>query len=77
MKAFTRSAAYRIAFAYSAAFALAILVLGTAVYFAADHEFRRQRDVAISAEADRVAGLGNLSAVAQLPAVNFTHVAGA
>ena len=65
MKGFTRSAAYRIAFAYSAAFALAILVLGTAVYFAADHEFRRQRDVAISAEADRVAGLGRLAAVAR------------
>ncbi|WP_425230659.1 ATP-binding protein [Sphingomonas sp.] len=65
MTAFTRSAAYRIAFAYSAAFALAILLLGTAVYFAADHEFRRQRDVAISAETGRMAGLGDPAAMAR------------
>ncbi|TCM20646.1 signal transduction histidine kinase [Novosphingobium sp. PhB165] len=45
-----RSAAYRIAFVYSAAFALAILLLGIAVYFAADAEFRRARDRAISDE---------------------------
>ena len=65
MKVFARSAAYRIAFAYSAAFALAILLLGTAVYLAADHEFRGQRDVAISAEAARVAGLGDPAAMAR------------
>lgn len=45
-----RSAAYRIAFLYSAAFAAAILVLGIAVYFAADAEFRRARDRAIADE---------------------------
>ncbi|MBO9581034.1 MAG: HAMP domain-containing histidine kinase [Sphingobium sp.] len=44
------SAGYRIAFTYAAAFAAAVLLLGVAVYLAADHEFRRQRDVAISKE---------------------------
>ena len=44
------SAAYRIAFTYAAAFAAAILVLGIAVYFAADAEFRSLRDQAISDE---------------------------
>lgn len=44
------SAAYRIAFTYAAAFAAAVLLLGMAVYFAADAEFRRQRDQAISEE---------------------------
>lgn len=44
------SAAYRIAFAYSAAFALAIVALGVAVYLAADSEFRRQRDAGIAEE---------------------------
>ncbi len=45
-----RSTAYRIAFIYSAAFAAAILILGIAVYFAADAEFRRARDRAITDE---------------------------
>ena len=45
-----RSAAYRIAFAYSAAFLAAILSLGIAVYFAADAEFRSARDQAIARE---------------------------
>jgi signal transduction histidine kinase len=45
-----RSAAYRIAFIYSAAFTAAIFVLGIAVYFAADAEFRRVRDRAIDDE---------------------------
>lgn len=44
------SAAYRIAFTYAAAFAAAVLLLGVAVYFAADIEFRRQRDQALSQE---------------------------
>ena len=44
------SAAYRIAFAYSAAFALAIVLLGAAVYLVADAEFRQQRDVGIAEE---------------------------
>ncbi len=44
------SAAYRIAFLYSAAFAAAMLVLGIAVYFAADAEFRHARDQAIAEE---------------------------
>lgn len=42
-----RSAAYRIAFAYSAAFALAIAVLGAIVFLAADAAFRHQQDVAL------------------------------
>lgn len=49
------SAAYRIAFTYAAAFALAMLLLGTAVYFTADAEFRRQRDRAIIEEAVELA----------------------
>lgn len=44
------SAAYRIAFTYSAAFALAIVILGTAVFFAADADFRRQQDASIVEE---------------------------
>ena len=48
------SAAYRIAFTYSLALALAIVVLGCAVYFAADASFRSQQDGAI---ADESAGL--------------------
>lgn len=48
------SAAYRIAFTYSTAFALAILVLGAAVYFAADAEFRSQRDSAIAEESEEL-----------------------
>lgn len=45
------SAAYRIAFTYSTAFALAILLLGVAVYIAADAQFRRQQDAALIDEA--------------------------
>jgi len=45
-----RSAAYRIAFTYSAVFALAILILGAAVYFAADAAFRAQQDAALTEE---------------------------
>lgn len=54
MRKFRVSAAYRIAFTYSVTFALAILLLGGAVYFAADSVFRNQRDEAIRAE---IAGL--------------------
>ncbi|WP_066588705.1 sensor histidine kinase [Sphingomonas pruni] len=53
------SAAYRIAFTYATAFALAMLLLGTAVYFAADAEFRRQRDKAIVEEAVELAREAN------------------
>jgi signal transduction histidine kinase len=42
------SAAYRIAFTYSCAFALAILALGVTVYYAADAQFRNQQDVGIA-----------------------------
>jgi len=49
------SAAYRIAFTCFAAVALAMLLLGAAVYFAADAEFRRQRDHAITEEATALA----------------------
>lgn len=45
------SAAYRIAFTYSAAFALAIVALGAIVYIAADADFRHQQDVGLTAEA--------------------------
>ncbi|MGN6375821.1 MAG: sensor histidine kinase, partial [Sphingomonas sp.] len=45
------SAAYRIAFTYSAAFALAIVALGAIVYVAADADFRHQQDVGLTAEA--------------------------
>lgn len=45
-----RSAAYRIAFTYSAAFALAIVLLGAVVYFAADAAFRAQQDTALAEE---------------------------
>lgn len=44
------SAAYRVAFTYSAAFALAILLLGVAVYFAADADFRNQQDIGLAEE---------------------------
>ncbi len=60
-----RSAAYRIAFVYSAAFALAIVLLGVAVYFAADAEFRRARDRAISDEVTAIlheGSRGNMAA---------------
>lgn len=53
------SAAYRIAFTYAAALAAAILLLGVAVYFAADAEFRRQRDQALSEEVADLAGEGD------------------
>jgi signal transduction histidine kinase len=55
------SAAYRIAFTYAAAFAAAILLLGVAVYFAADAEFRRQRDQALSEEVADLASEGDLA----------------
>lgn len=44
------SAAYRIAFTYSATFALAIVLLGAIVYVAADADFRRQQDVGLTVE---------------------------
>jgi signal transduction histidine kinase len=44
------SAAYRIAFTYSLALALAIVALACAVYFAADASFRGQQDGAIAEE---------------------------
>jgi signal transduction histidine kinase len=50
MREIRSSAAYRIAFTYSAAFALAIVLLGVAVYFAADAEFRQQQDASIADE---------------------------
>jgi len=63
-----RSAAYRIAFTYSAAFALAIALLGTSVYLAADAAFRHQLDAGIAEEMTdltrtyRAAGLGGVRA---------------
>ncbi|HEX7851813.1 MAG TPA: HAMP domain-containing sensor histidine kinase [Sphingomonas sp.] len=62
---FRTSAAYRIAFTYAAAFAAAILLLGVAVYFAADAEFRRQRDQALSEEVADLAGEGNRANLAR------------
>jgi signal transduction histidine kinase len=54
MRRLVASAAYRIAFTYSLALALAIIALGCAVYIAADANFRSQQDSAI---ADESAGL--------------------
>ncbi|MDO7841862.1 HAMP domain-containing sensor histidine kinase [Sphingomonas immobilis] len=48
------SSAYRIAFTYSAGFAIMIAGLGTMVYFAADANFRGQQDASISAESDEL-----------------------
>ena len=44
------SAAYRIAFTYSAAFALTMVPLGVAVYCAADDDFKRQESTHITEE---------------------------
>jgi signal transduction histidine kinase len=45
-----RSAAYRLAFSYAAASALAILLLGMAVFFAAQAAFRSQQDTELRRE---------------------------
>ncbi len=61
-----RSAAYRIAFATAAAFALTILVLGGAVYWIAHNEFLRQQDRGLadeSADLARVARDGGQAGV--------------
>ncbi|QDZ07918.1 HAMP domain-containing histidine kinase [Sphingomonas panacisoli] len=50
MASLRASAAYRIAFTYALTFTIAILLLGVAVYFVADAEFRGERDQAISGE---------------------------
>lgn len=55
MASLRSSAAYRIAITYAAAFAWAIALLGATVYFAANAEFRRQRDREIAEELDRLA----------------------
>ena len=49
------SAAYRIAFAYSAAFALAVVLLGFTMYLVADADFRRQQDGLVRQEAANLA----------------------
>lgn len=49
-----RSAAYRIAFTYSAALATSILLLGALVFFAADAAFRQQQDAALVEEASQL-----------------------
>jgi hypothetical protein len=54
----SHSAAYRIAFSYAAAFALATLVLGAAVYFAADANIRRQQDGVLAEEMEDLANEG-------------------
>lgn len=59
MASFRSSAAYRIAFTYAAAFALAILLLGAAVYVAADAQFRHQRDRDIAEEIAELADKKN------------------
>lgn len=48
------SAAYRMAFVYSAAFALAVVLLGGAVYGVADRNFRHEQDRTLQPEATRV-----------------------
>ena len=52
MKRFSNSAAYRIAFAYSAAIALGIALLGVIVFWAMHVAFTRQLDVMIQDEAN-------------------------
>jgi signal transduction histidine kinase len=52
MKILFRSAAYRMAFAYSLAFALATLLLGGAVYYAAHAAFAHQLDASIEQATD-------------------------
>ncbi|MEO6579785.1 MAG: HAMP domain-containing sensor histidine kinase [Sphingomicrobium sp.] len=52
MKRFRNSAAYRIAFVYSAAIAVGIAVLGLIVYWAMHVAFTRQLDATIQDEAD-------------------------
>lgn len=54
MRRIAASAAYRIAFTYSSAFAFAIVVLGIVVYFAADAAFRGQQDARIVDESGEV-----------------------
>lgn len=49
-----RSAAYRVAFMYSAAFALAVVLLGLAVYGFADRNFRHEQDRTLAPESARV-----------------------
>ncbi|WP_404366145.1 ATP-binding protein [Sphingomonas sp. MMS24-J45] len=49
------SAAHRIAFVYSAAFALAVVFLGFAMYLVADADFRRQQDGLVKQEAANLA----------------------
>lgn len=50
MRDLRTSAAYRIAFTYSAVFIAAIILLGAVVYFAADASFRHQQDASIAKE---------------------------
>ena len=55
MPSLKASAAYRIAFNYSAAFALSILLLGIVMYGVADADFRRQQDGLLAREAANLA----------------------
>jgi signal transduction histidine kinase len=48
MRTLIRSAAYRMAFAVSLAFGLAMLLLGAAIYYAAHADFARQMDASIA-----------------------------
>lgn len=54
MRKLWTSAAFRIAFTYSSVFALTIILLGVAMYFAADASFRRQQDSQIARETERL-----------------------
>jgi signal transduction histidine kinase len=54
MASFRSSAAYRIAVIYAAVLVWTVLLLGMAVFFTADGEFRRQRDREIAEELDRL-----------------------
>jgi signal transduction histidine kinase len=62
------SAAYRIAFTYSAVFLLAIVLLGVAVYFAANREFRRQQDASLVEETGELVGAYRSDGLAELRA---------
>lgn len=52
MRRLLTSAAFKIAFTYSGVFALTIILLGVAIYFAADASFRRQQDSQIAQETE-------------------------
>lgn len=62
------SAAYRIAFTYAAAFLLAIVMLGAAVYMAANRELSRQQDASLVEETGELIAAYRSNGLAELRA---------